>query len=271
MVAFIVCICEVPSLTSISCGAMARVYPMATPPATHASTVDDERNDILSNLDGGIDNESFLARGLGPHFHFQPQVSTLLIHYNEHSSVTTSKQQGSSAVRDNFQAVLHCSSSHITVSIAMQASRATMMQRNAMPLAAAAPRRVSVAPSPRRADLVIAEAARLEFIRGIDEPTVPEVRLSRSRTGASGAAMFIFENPSIFEASGDLGDITGLFMEDDEGTLTTTDVKAKFVNGKPQAIEARYMMKSGFEWDRFMRFMDRYAEEKGLGFEKGGK
>jgi photosystem II protein len=31
-----------------------------------------------------------------------------------------------------------------------------------------------------------------------------------------------------------MGDITGLFLDDDEGTLTTTDVKAKFLNGKPQ-------------------------------------
>src|SRR5690349_13121226 len=49
----------------------------------------------------------------------------------------------------------------------------------------------------------------------------------------------------------------GLFMVDDEGTLSTTDVKARFVNGKPQAIEARYNMRSQFEWDRFIRFMDR--------------
>lgn len=66
-----------------------------------------------------------------------------------------------------------------------------------------------------------------------------------------------------------MGDITGLYMVDDEGTLTTTDVKAKFVNGKPQIIEARYNMRTQFEWDRFMRFMDRYAEKQGLGFEKG--
>lgn len=39
-------------------------------------------------------------------------------------------------------------------------------------------------------------------------------------------------------------------MVDEEGTLTTTDVKAKFVNGKPQAVEARINLRSGFEWDR---------------------
>eukprot|EP00877_Chromochloris_zofingiensis_P008327 jgi/Chrzof1/3748/Cz13g07140.t1_PSB28[v5.2] len=115
----------------------------------------------------------------------------------------------------------------------------------------------------------ICEAASLQFIKGIDEPTVPEVSLKRARTGTSGVATFMFENPSIFQASGEMGDITGLFMVDDEGTLSTTDVKAKFVNGRPQAIEARFNMRSQFEWDRFIRFMDRYAVENGLGFEKG--
>ncbi|KAG2501175.1 hypothetical protein HYH03_000990 [Edaphochlamys debaryana] len=115
---------------------------------------------------------------------------------------------------------------------------------------------------------VSCDAAALQFIKGVNESTVPEVRLTRSRTGANGTALFVFDNPSIFQASGDMGDITGLFMVDDEGTLSTTDVKAKFVNGKPQAIEARFQMRSQFEWDRFMRFMDRFAEENGLGFEK---
>lgn len=115
------------------------------------------------------------------------------------------------------------------------------------------------------------DAANLQFIKGVNEDSVPEVRLTRSRTGGSGTAMFVFTEPSVFQASGSLGDITGLFMVDDEGELQTTDVKAKFLNGKPAAIEARFQMKSGFEWDRFMRFMDRYAESNELGFEKGGE
>ena len=110
--------------------------------------------------------------------------------------------------------------------------------------------------------------------------------------------------------------------------LQTVDVQAKFVNGKPDKIEVKYVMRrwvlhcthsatscythfrtepaccllvkamrahlpcflhllctlpnnqrarvrvptcvlcSSFEWDRFMRFMERYAEDKGLGFQK---
>lgn len=151
--------------------------------------------------------------------------------------------------------------------------------------------------------LQVCEAASLQFIKGVNESTVPDVSLRRSRTGTSGQAMFTFENPSIFQASSELGDITGrhvrhrsttcclwntrtpgccrlqqkqqrspeallscrrpragLFMIDDEGTLSTTDVKARFVNGKPTAIEARYNMRSQFEWDRFIRFMDRCGD-----------
>ena len=57
-------------------------------------------------------------------------------------------------------------------------------------------------------------------------------------------------------------------MIDDEGILQTVEVSAKFVNGKPEAIEAKYFMKSATEWERFMRFMEKYAEENGLGFQK---
>jgi hypothetical protein len=56
---------------------------------------------------------------------------------------------------------------------------------------------------------VAVDAAKLQFIRGVDEPSIPEVSLRRARTGTSGQAIFLFENPSIFQASGELGDITG--------------------------------------------------------------
>lgn len=111
-------------------------------------------------------------------------------------------------------------------------------------------------------------AASLQFIRGLDEDCVPDVKLTRSRDGTSGTATFVFSEPSVFEATGELGDITGLYMIDDEGTLQTVDVQAKFINGKPSKIEAKYVMRSSGDWDRFMRFMDKYAESNGLGFNK---
>jgi len=93
-------------------------------------------------------------------------------------------------------------------------------------------------------------ASSIQFIKGVKEPTVPDVRLTRARDGSSGTASFVFKEPSVFEADNGLGDITGMFLVDDEGTLSTVDVQAKFLNGKPDRIEAKYIMRSGFEWDR---------------------
>lgn len=129
----------------------------------------------------------------------------------------------------------------------------------------AAPR-PSLNPSTRPS--LAAEATSLQFIKGVVEPSVPDVSLTRSRDGSSGVATFVFTSPSIFDASSDVGDITGLYLVDDEGTLSTVDVSAKFVNGKPDRIEAKYFMRSEFEWNRFLRFMERYAEDNELGFAK---
>lgn len=109
--------------------------------------------------------------------------------------------------------------------------------------------------------------AKIQFSRGIDEDAVPDVRLTRSRSGESGTATFIFVNPKAL-AQTTTEDITGMYMVDEEGELITREVKAKFINGKPEALEAVYLMKSAAEWDRFMRFMERYAEENGLGLSK---
>jgi len=57
-------------------------------------------------------------------------------------------------------------------------------------------------------------------------------------------------------------------MIDEEGVLETRDVSARFVNGKPQSVDSIYIMKSPQAWDRFMRFMERYAETNGLVFTK---
>ncbi len=109
--------------------------------------------------------------------------------------------------------------------------------------------------------------AAIQFIRGLDEETVPEVYLTRSKDGTNGMARFRFDQPKAFNRSeANLGDITGMYLVDEEGELVTRDVNARFLNGKPQAIEARYVMRSPAEWDRFMRFMERYAKAMGLEF-----
>lgn len=108
----------------------------------------------------------------------------------------------------------------------------------------------------------------IQFIQGTDEQTIPDVKLTKSRDGTNGMAIFRFDQPSVFDSSAEVGDITGFYMIDEEGVLQSVDVSAKFVNGKPAGIEAKYIMRSSRDWDRFMRFMERYANENGLQFTK---
>jgi photosystem II protein len=112
-------------------------------------------------------------------------------------------------------------------------------------------------------------SAVIQFIKGIDETIIPLVQLTRSRDGSTGTATFLFENPNLLDKNTmKEGEITGMYLLDDEGILVTKDVNARFLNGKPKTIEAIYIMKSPEAWDRFMRFMERYSNQNGLTFTK---
>jgi len=111
--------------------------------------------------------------------------------------------------------------------------------------------------------------AAIQFFRGIDEPVVPDIRMTRSRDGRTGQAIFVFDQPEALSPES-LGDIGGMYMVDEEGQLVTRDVNAKFVNGKPAALEATYTWKTPEDFERFMRFAQRYADTHDLGFSQKG-
>ncbi|MDJ0632462.1 MAG: photosystem II reaction center protein Psb28 [Xenococcaceae cyanobacterium MO_188.B29] len=106
--------------------------------------------------------------------------------------------------------------------------------------------------------------ADIQFSRGVTEPVVPEIKVTRSRTGNTGTATFYFDSPQILSQES-TDEVTGMYLVDEEGEIVSREVKGKFVNGKPKAIEAVLVIKSVEEWERFMRFMERYAEDHGLG------
>ena len=109
------------------------------------------------------------------------------------------------------------------------------------------------------------QIATIRFLAGVDEPSIPEIRLTRSRDGRTGQAFFTFEEPQALASVKD-GSIKGMNMIDEEGILKTREVKARFVNGIPNAIEATYVWKSETEFERFMRFAKRYAKCHGMGY-----
>ncbi|KAJ1636566.1 Psb28 protein-domain-containing protein, partial [Pavlovales sp. CCMP2436] len=79
--------------------------------------------------------------------------------------------------------------------------------------------------------------AEIQFVKGVDEMVVPDIKLTRSKDGFTGTATFVFDQPNFLLASSEpQGEITGMYMVDDEGELRTTDVNAKFSNGKPKIV-----------------------------------
>lgn len=109
--------------------------------------------------------------------------------------------------------------------------------------------------------------AEIQFSQGVKESIVPEIRVTRSKNKDGGTATFYFDGPDAL-ADDSTVEITGMYLVDSEGEIITRDVKGKFINGKPSAIESKLSMNSAADWERFLRFMERYAEENGLGLAK---
>ena len=109
------------------------------------------------------------------------------------------------------------------------------------------------------------KTATIRFLEDVAEPCVPEIRLTRSRDGRTGQAFFSFDQPDALSQEGK-GEITGMFLIDEEGELASREVKARFLNGNPSAIEATYVWKNEQEFQRFMRFAKRYASCHGMGY-----
>ena len=107
--------------------------------------------------------------------------------------------------------------------------------------------------------------AKIQFYEGIDEPVVPEIRLTRGKDGTTGQAVFVFERPQAL-SSITSGEITGMRMIDSEGEILTREVKVRFVDGEPLFLEALYTWRQTTDFERFMRFANSYAKSNGLGY-----
>mmetsp|Transcript_10869 Transcript_10869/g.67136 ORF Transcript_10869/g.67136 Transcript_10869/m.67136 type:complete len:188 (-) Transcript_10869:1591-2154(-) len=144
-------------------------------------------------------------------------------------------------------------------------------------------------------------SASFQFMRGVDEPVLPDVRLMRSNRPSEvfAVATFVFENPSLFQNEYYHGDavIEGLYLvnvleggcEDlmsdwywrswlreppgadylGEAAFVLKcdqDVKATFRNGKPHCVEAKCTLYTALEYKHFVEFMEKYAVERGMGY-----
>ena len=109
----------------------------------------------------------------------------------------------------------------------------------------------------------------IQFINGFDEKVIPQIRLTKSKDGQAGQAFFRFDSPDAL-SSNNFKDIQGMYLIDEEGEITTREINVAVSkkNGKYVAIEAIYCWRSERDFDRFMRFANRYSEKFGLAYEK---
>ncbi len=98
----------------------------------------------------------------------------------------------------------------------------------------------------------------IQFIRGEDEKSQPEVRLFRNNDGKKGQAIYKFDKPSsvTFE---NFKSIEKMYLIDEEGEISTRKIDLSFSERQIKEIKSIYNWNSEKEFDRFMRFAKRYA------------
>ena len=108
----------------------------------------------------------------------------------------------------------------------------------------------------------------IQFFKGIDEKVIPQIRLTKSKDGEAGQAFFRFNSPDAL-MSDNFKEIQGMYLIDEEGEITTREINIAVSkkNGKYTAIEAIYSWRTERDFNRFMRFANRYAKKYGLSYE----
>ena len=108
----------------------------------------------------------------------------------------------------------------------------------------------------------------IQFFNGLEEKAVPQIRLTKNKSGDAGLAYFRFENPEAL-LSDDFKEIQGMYLLDEEGQITTREIHIAVSrkNGSYKAIEAIYSWRTEKDFNRFMRFANRYAKKYGLLYE----
>ena len=109
----------------------------------------------------------------------------------------------------------------------------------------------------------------IQFFNGKDEKVIPHIRITKSKDGQAGQAFFRFDSPEAL-LSDNFKEIQGMYLIDEEGQITIREINIAISrkDGKYTAIEAIYSWKSEKDFNRFMRFANRYAKKVGLAYEK---
>ncbi|WP_320664345.1 photosystem II reaction center protein Psb28 [Prochlorococcus sp. MIT 1223] len=105
------------------------------------------------------------------------------------------------------------------------------------------------------------ELATIKFTSDIQLSSKPEIRLQRNRDGKSGKAHFLFKYEGELQLSKS-SKTSEMIMKDPEGEITSREIKLYENNDKNKFIEFTYRWKTIDEFQRFIRFANKYSREK---------
>lgn len=125
--------------------------------------------------------------------------------------------------------------------------------------------------SPDLADLA-PSAATIEFFDGIYED-LSNVSLRRDRQTGERIVLMSFQQLQAIERFRSYTNrfSNALKLTDDEGEIAIQPDSVQFVFGGPEGddldrVECKFAIDQDSHWDRFMRFMHRYAEVNGMAY-----
>ena len=117
----------------------------------------------------------------------------------------------------------------------------------------------------------------IQFFEGISEQ-LSNVSLRRSRNSGVRSVLMTFDSLKALEKFNSFtkGAANSMILADEEGAISVTPSSVQFLFSGPEGdelkrVECKFEIEQEDHWERFMRFMNRYAEVNGLAYSETGK
>ena len=102
------------------------------------------------------------------------------------------------------------------------------------------------------------ESVSIQFIKGEDEKDHPEIRLFRYQCGKKGHAIYKFYKPETITLE-NFKSVQRMYLIDKEGVLSTRKIDVSISENQIKEVKSFYNWDSEIDFQRFMRFAQRYA------------
>jgi photosystem II Psb28-2 protein len=110
----------------------------------------------------------------------------------------------------------------------------------------------------------------IQFFEGVSE-TLSDVSLRRNRTSGIRSVLLVFQELKSLERfrSYTKRFTNSIRLTDEEGEINVEPSSVQFIFGGPEGddlkrVECKFEIEREDHWERFMRFMHRYAEANGM-------